>query len=81
LLEARAAQIGIGVVAGWLASWLLGGAGLFRYVLIGLVGSFVGGALLEHLGVGLALRSQTVNRIAKATLGAVVVVLLARLVS
>ena len=79
--RALAAQIGIGVVAGWLASWLVGGTGLLRYVLTGLVGSFVGGALLEHLGVDLGLRSQTANRIATATLGAVVVVLLARLVS
>jgi uncharacterized membrane protein YeaQ/YmgE (transglycosylase-associated protein family) len=79
--RALAAQIGIGVVAGWLASWLVGGTGLLRYVLTGLVGSFVGGALLEHLGVDLGLRSRTANRIATATLGAVVVVLLARLAS
>ena len=79
--RALAANIGIGVVAGWLASWLVGGTGLLRYVLTGLVGSFVGGALLEHLGVDLGVRSQTANRIATATLGAVVVVLLVRLVS
>jgi uncharacterized membrane protein YeaQ/YmgE (transglycosylase-associated protein family) len=79
--RALAAQIGIGVVAGWLASWLVGGTGLLRYVLTGLVGSFVGGALLEYLGLDLGLRSETANRIATATLGAVIVILLARLVS
>ena len=79
--RALAAHIGIGVVAGWLASWLVGGTGLLRYVLTGLIGSFVGGALLEQLGVDLGLRSQTANRIATATLGAVVVVLLARIIS
>ncbi len=79
--RALAAHIGIGVVAGWLASWLVGGTGLLRYALTGLVGSFVGGTLLEQLGVDFGLRSQTANRIATATLGAVVVVLLARLVS
>ena len=79
--RALAAQIGIGVVAGWLASWLVGGTGLLRYVLTGLIGSFVGGALLEHFGLDFGLRSETANRIATATLGAVVVVLLARLVS
>jgi uncharacterized membrane protein YeaQ/YmgE (transglycosylase-associated protein family) len=78
--RALAAHIGIGVVAGWLASWLVGGTGLLRYVLTGLIGSFVGGALLEQLGVDLGLRSQTANRIATATLGAVVVVLLARII-
>ena len=31
--RALAANIGIGVVAGWLASWLVGGTGLLRYVL------------------------------------------------
>jgi uncharacterized membrane protein YeaQ/YmgE (transglycosylase-associated protein family) len=78
---AFAAQIGIGVVAGWLASWLVGGTGLLRYALTGLVGSVVGGALLEHLGVDLSLRNRTANLIARATLGAVIVILLARLVS
>src|SRR5215204_4595473 len=48
--RAIAAQVGIGVVAGWLASWLVGGSGLLRYVLTGLVGALVGGALLEQLG-------------------------------
>ncbi len=79
--RALAAQIAIGVVAGWLASWLVGGTGLLRYVVTGLVGSFVGGALLEHLGLDLGFQSQTANRIATATLGAVIVVLSARLVS
>ena len=78
--RALAAQIRIGVVAGWLASWLVGGTGLLRHVLTGLVGSFVGGALLEY-GLDLGLRSETANRIATATLGAVIVILLARLVS
>jgi uncharacterized membrane protein YeaQ/YmgE (transglycosylase-associated protein family) len=79
--RALAAQIGIGVVAGWLASLLVGGAGLLRYVLTGLVGSLVGGFLLERLGVELGFRSVTASRIVTATLGAVVVVLLARLVN
>jgi uncharacterized membrane protein YeaQ/YmgE (transglycosylase-associated protein family) len=67
------------VVAGWLASWLIGGSGLLRYVLTGLVGSLVGGILLERLGLDLGIRNPVASRIATATLGAVVVVLLARI--
>ena len=49
--RALGAQIGIGVVAGWLASWLVGGSGLLRYVITGLVGSLVGALVLERLGI------------------------------
>jgi len=48
--RALAAQMGIGVVAGWLASWLVGGTGLLRYVLTGLVGSFVVARFWSSLG-------------------------------
>lgn len=75
-----AAQIGIGVVAGWLASWLVGGSGLLQYVVTGLAGSLIGGFLLERLGIDLGIRNQTANRVATATIGAVVVVLLARFI-
>jgi uncharacterized membrane protein YeaQ/YmgE (transglycosylase-associated protein family) len=73
-------QIGIGIVAGWLASWLVGGTGLLQYVLTGLVGSLVGGIVLERLGIDLGIRNPLAHRIATATLGAVVVVLLARII-
>jgi uncharacterized membrane protein YeaQ/YmgE (transglycosylase-associated protein family) len=77
--RAIAAQVGIGVAAGWLASWIVGGSGLLQYVVTGLAGSLVGGFLLERLSIDLGIRNQTANRIVTATLGAVVVVLLARL--
>jgi uncharacterized membrane protein YeaQ/YmgE (transglycosylase-associated protein family) len=79
--RAIAAQAGIGIVAGWLASWLVGGSGLLHYVVTGLAGSLVGGFLLERFGIDLGIRNQTARRIATATIGAVVVVLVARLVS
>jgi uncharacterized membrane protein YeaQ/YmgE (transglycosylase-associated protein family) len=74
-------QVGIGVVAGWLASWLVGGSGLLQYVITGLAGSLVGGFLLERFAIDLGIRNQTASRIATATIGAVLVVLVARLVS
>jgi uncharacterized membrane protein YeaQ/YmgE (transglycosylase-associated protein family) len=49
-------------------------------VVTGLAGSIIGGFLLERLGVDLGIRNQTANRIATATIGAVVIVLLARLI-
>jgi uncharacterized membrane protein YeaQ/YmgE (transglycosylase-associated protein family) len=67
------------VVAGWLASWLVGGSGLLRYVITGLAGSLIGGFLLERLGIDLGIQSPLASRIATATIGAVIVVLLARL--
>jgi uncharacterized membrane protein YeaQ/YmgE (transglycosylase-associated protein family) len=78
--RAIAAQVGIGVAAGWLASWLVGGSGLLQYIVTGLAGSLIGGFLLERLGIDLGIRNQTASRIVTATIGAVVVVLLARLI-
>ena len=79
--RAVAAQLAVGVAAGWIASWFVGGSGLVRYALTGLIGSFVGGWLLEKLGVEFGFRSRVVNRIATATVGAGMVVVVARLVA
>ena len=79
--QALAAQVGIGLVAGWLASWIVGGDGLLRYALSGLAGPFVGGVLLERLGIDLGLRSELARRIVTATIGAMVVILAARVVA
>ncbi|WP_404291028.1 GlsB/YeaQ/YmgE family stress response membrane protein [Microvirga sp. RSM25] len=78
--RAIAAQVGVGVVAGWLASWLVGGSGLLHYVVTGLAGSLVGGFLLERFGIDLGIRNQTASRIATATIGAMIVVVLARII-
>ena len=78
--RAIAVQVGVGVVAGWLASWLVGGSGLLQYVITGLAGSLIGGFLLERFGMDLGIRNQTASRVATATVGAMIVVLLARLI-
>ena len=36
-----------GLIAGWLAGLLLGGGGLIRNIFVGIIGSFVGGALVQ----------------------------------
>ena len=71
----------IGVAAGWLASLILGGGGLLRYLLIGVIGSFVGGYLLNVLGVNLGIKNVLASRIITATIGAMVVVLIARVIA
>ncbi|PIY72805.1 MAG: GlsB/YeaQ/YmgE family stress response membrane protein, partial [Rhodobacterales bacterium CG_4_10_14_0_8_um_filter_70_9] len=37
------ATLAIGLVAGWLASLVVGGGGLLKYIVWGLLGSVVGG--------------------------------------
>lgn len=71
----------IGLVAGWLASILVGGSGLVRYLVSGVLGSFVGGFLLSALGVDLGIKNALASQIVTAAIGAIVVVLAARLIA
>ncbi len=71
----------VGIVAGFLASIVVGGdGGLIQYLISGIVGAFVGGFLLSSLGVRLGITNPLVAQIVTATIGAMVVVLLARLI-
>lgn len=71
----------IGILAGYLASVVVGGGGLLRYLITGLLGSFVGGYALNALGVNLGIKNRFISMIVTATIGAILVVLLARLIS
>lgn len=71
----------IGIIAGWLASLVVGGGGLLRYLITGVIGAFVGGFLFNALGVKLRIGNAFVEQIVMAAVGAIVVVLLARLIS
>lgn len=72
----------IGLVAGWLASVLVGGGGgLIRNMITGLLGAFVGGFLIQATGLRVNIGHPMVNEIVVAAIGAVVVVLLARLIA
>ncbi len=71
----------IGIVAGWLASLIVGGSGLIRYLLTGLLGAFVGGFLARQLNVSLKTGSPLVDQIVIATVGAVIVVVMARILA
>lgn len=71
----------MGILAGWLASIVVGGGGLVRYLVTGIIGAFVGSYLLNALGVNLGIRNALLSQIVTATIGAIVVVLLARLIA
>jgi len=71
----------VGLVAGWLASFVVGGGGLIKYLLSGVVGAFVGGFLLSALGLSLGIANPLISQILTATIGAVVVVLIARAIA
>ena len=80
--KALVSMLLIGVVAGVLASFLVGSGkwGLLGSTLAGLVGSFVGGPLLGAAGINLGITNDLVARIATSTIGALVVVILARII-
>lgn len=71
----------IGIVAGWLASVVVGGGGgLLRYLITGLIGAFVGGFVFNMAGWKLNLGNEWIDQIVVAFVGAIIVVILARLV-
>ena len=73
--------IGIGLLAGWLASWIVGGGGLITYLISGVIGSFVGGYLFTALRIDLGIRNDLVRQIVTSTVGAIIVVIIARLIA
>jgi uncharacterized membrane protein YeaQ/YmgE (transglycosylase-associated protein family) len=70
----------VGLVAGWLAGKIVRGAGfgLIGDLLIGIVGAFIGDWLLPRIGIHLGI--GIVAAIINATIGAVLLLLLVRLV-
>lgn len=74
-------QILISLAAGWLASFVVGGGGLLRYIIIGFIGSFVGAFIFGQLGLHIGLGNEIVEKILVSAAGAIVVVLIARAVA
>jgi uncharacterized membrane protein YeaQ/YmgE (transglycosylase-associated protein family) len=71
----------IGLIAGWLASFVTGGSGLIRYLVSGVLGSFVGSFVLGKLGIHLGIENEIARDIVTAAIGAVIVVFAARLIA
>ena len=70
----------IGIIAGFLASFIVGGGGLLRYLITGVLGSFIGGFIVQATGTKLKIVNPFVTQIVISTVGAVILVLLARLI-
>jgi uncharacterized membrane protein YeaQ/YmgE (transglycosylase-associated protein family) len=71
----------VGIIAGWLASLVVGGYGLLRYLITGIIGAFVGGFVFDAAGWRLNLGNPLLEQIIVAAIGAIIIVLLARLVA
>lgn len=71
----------VGLIAGWLASLIVGGGGLAWDLVTGLVGSVVGAFILHAFGVVLPIASPLVADIVMSTIGAVIVVVVARMIA
>ena len=72
----------IGIVAGFIATLLVGGGGgILRYLITGLIGAFVGGYLFDALNIDLGIRNRVVSQIVTASIGATIVVLVARFIA
>jgi uncharacterized membrane protein YeaQ/YmgE (transglycosylase-associated protein family) len=69
----------IGVIAGWLAGNVVKGSGfgLVGDMVVGVVGAFIGGYLFSALGLN---AYGTVGEILMATLGAIVLLFIIRLI-
>ncbi|WP_275788776.1 GlsB/YeaQ/YmgE family stress response membrane protein [Pararhizobium gei] len=70
----------IGAIAGWLAGLIVSGFGfgLLGNIVIGIIGAFIAGALFPRLGFGTG--GGIVWAIIHATLGAVILLVLIRIV-
>ena len=63
----------IGGVAGWGAGYVMKSkSGLVRNVIVGIVGAFVGGFVLNLLGVGTSATGLNIGSIVTAFIGAVI---------
>jgi uncharacterized membrane protein YeaQ/YmgE (transglycosylase-associated protein family) len=69
----------VGLVAGWLAGQIVRGTGfgLVGDLVIGILGAFIGSWLLPQLGIHLS--TGVISAIINATIGAVLLLLLVRL--
>jgi uncharacterized membrane protein YeaQ/YmgE (transglycosylase-associated protein family) len=69
----------MGIIAGWLASWVVGGYGVVQYLISGVLGSFVGSYVLNKASINLGIRNEIGRDIATATIGAIIVMIIARI--
>ena len=72
----------IGLIAGFLASLVVGGAGsLLGYLVAGLIGSVVGGFLAGQFNIRLNLGNAFVEQVVIAAIGAIIVLIVAQIIT
>ena len=74
----------IGLIAGILAKWVMPGpdpGGIIVTILIGIVGAFIGGWVLNLLGFAGGMGSFSLGSILTATLGAIILLAIYRLLT
>jgi uncharacterized membrane protein YeaQ/YmgE (transglycosylase-associated protein family) len=71
----------IGLVGGFLASFIVGGVrgGLIGCLIAGMIGSVVGGWILSQMGRTISVGNPLADNVLTSTIGAIVVILVARL--
>jgi uncharacterized membrane protein YeaQ/YmgE (transglycosylase-associated protein family) len=79
-LEGLIIALVIGAIAGWLAGVVVkgGGFGLLGDIVVGIIGSLVAGWLFPRLGVSLG--GGWIGAILSSTLGAIIVLLVLRVI-
>jgi uncharacterized membrane protein YeaQ/YmgE (transglycosylase-associated protein family) len=71
----------MGLVAGWLASFVVGGGGLVQYLVSGVLGSFVGSYVLNKAAINLGINNEILRDTVTATIGAVIVMIIANVLT
>jgi uncharacterized membrane protein YeaQ/YmgE (transglycosylase-associated protein family) len=80
--KAIIAWIVIGLIAGLVASLIVGGAGgLIGWIIAGLIGSVVGGFLARQLNIRLNTGNLFLDQVIIAVLGAIIVLIIARIIT
>lgn len=76
-----APTVALGVVTGFAASLVVGGGGLLRHAVVGVLGMLVGQGLVRLTGWRVRTGHALVDEAAMAIIGAILVVLLARFIA
>ncbi|MDP3898100.1 MAG: GlsB/YeaQ/YmgE family stress response membrane protein [Mesorhizobium sp.] len=79
-IESLVVFIIVGAIAGWLAGLIVKGYGfgLLGNIVVGIVGAFVAGLLFPYIGISLS--SGIAGAIIHSTIGAVILLVLVRLI-
>lgn len=71
-----------GLIAGWLAGLLLGGGGLIRNLVVGIIGAILGGTLVQMGLLNLPINlGAWGNQILVSTIGALLIIIIARIIA